>query len=326
MRNGVSGIDSLSKITLEELSKDEKLIECVLTLLRKMLTLFIIVNFPKLKSKNHQKLIEKVNGLLAVNITLGNEEIMKGYLQVLELEIDVKATFHKIKAYLCITNSEQEFEIDPDSIKKDFEKDWLTAIEQQQQLISKNIVIDDNDIKMDEENIEKPVEETKIIDELTTKDNLLTTALKNKTISIEDYLFFKCSKYPTVSFVEIEPVYFDFYQNNLHRKCDMCNDYPKKTDLVLCLLCKSLFCLMHCRTYNDQEVNAPGNIAKHAYECHAGVCVLVNVMNGQFMITEHGRYSYGGNAYSDSFGNGVKELSSNVFSEKQVDQKTLKID
>ena len=158
--------------------------------------------------------------------------------------------------------------------------------------------------------------------EKNTEQTWQDYAVCNDIVNI-DYQLFKHDRQISFSLVDLDPVFFDFYQNNQYRKCEVCNDFPKKTDQVLCQLCNYICCLGECS--KGVRESERGNAAKHAYECHGGACVYVNIMSGLALITEDGRYQYQGSIYQDKFGNGFADLNRSRFGEKEVDLHTLNV-
>lgn len=77
-----------------------------------------------------------------------------------------------------------------------------------------------------------------------------------------DYEFFKFKRELQLSFINIERLFFDFYQNKLYRKCDNCCDFPKKTDQAICLLCNYLVCQNKCSNYKSSPTKRNFSIIK----------------------------------------------------------------
>jgi hypothetical protein len=68
-----------------------------------------------------------------------------------------------------------------------------------------------------------------------------------------DHILFTHKKILNFSLIDIEPCFFDFYQNNLYRKCEKCDSFPVQTDLSICLLCNYICCIGHCGTMEDKK-------------------------------------------------------------------------
>lgn len=228
-----------------------------------------------------------------------------------EVQLDVKNKNQKVKSDMI----EEEIIVDKcmELISPPLSVDGAD-LEENQMVEEKNLPLkkkDSEEIKV----VTLPVIEKKIVEHKWPD-----FAIGNDIANI-DYQLFKHDKQMSLTFIDLDPVFFDFYQNNLYRKCEICNEYPKKTDLVLCLLCNFICCYGECHVGISQSKN--GNVARHAYECHGGACVYVNIMSGLALITEYGRYTYAGNIYQDKFGNGLPDLATKGFGEKEVDLRTL---
>lgn len=63
----------------------------------------------------------------------------------------------------------------------------------------------------------------------------------------------------------------------LHRKCEICLEFPKKGEICICLICNLVLCSISCGQKEKQIIN--GALSDHAQRKHAGNSVFLGVFS-----------------------------------------------
>jgi len=223
------------------LSKDDDIVDCLLGIVRKMVTHKIIAVYPliceNLKSKNDD-LYAKLEKIMKYDMTDKVQELIL-CLDFLNItEISIKMTLYEMQEYIYLKN---EFQNPKDTTKNDKPDETLLkkrTIKEFEETFKK-VTCNENKTNCNESTIiegkseqicnSEKYKNRKVIDMseyLHTYDPILT-----------DFANFKYKRMVNFSFITLDQNFYDFFQNNLYKKCELCHKYPWGETMAVCLIC-----------------------------------------------------------------------------------------
>lgn len=331
------------------LAKDDGVLDGLLALAKKMVTFRLITWYGKIKAD--PELTEKLEVIMKSNVLLDKRGELDQLLEFLGLKIDLMNAVCNIG---CMEISNSEPLVDTGFIFGVFKAklENIFKVETSEsgtkpEAVPEKFVGDESEDKIVEEKLPALVSEQTLSTEpedAFVKKELVTDlsemieeacdldpsksnlAGKQKKYSLSvDHILSTHKKTLNFSLIDIENCFFDFYQNNLYRKCEKCDNFPVRTDLCICLMCNYICCSGHCGADKEDHKGKNGNLVSHAYEDHGGCAVFANVFKGSMIYSEEGRYTISYDLYQDRFGNNVTEKGKKMYGERENDQRNFKL-
>ena len=121
----------------------------------------------------------------------------------------------------------------------------------------------------------------KLGDLITLKDSFFQYFEKFLPLlsNLENTALLNLQLFPKKSFnlIKLDHNFGDLCKIYLHRKCEICLEFPSKGEICICLICNIVLCSISCRKNGKPKIN--GALGDHAQERHAGNSVFLGVFS-----------------------------------------------
>eukprot|EP01016_Furgasonia_blochmanni_P027843 TRINITY_DN29289_c0_g1_i1.p1 TRINITY_DN29289_c0_g1~~TRINITY_DN29289_c0_g1_i1.p1 ORF type:complete len:299 (+),score=39.17 TRINITY_DN29289_c0_g1_i1:61-897(+) len=101
--------------------------------------------------------------------------------------------------------------------------------------------------------------------------------------------------------VQLEDKYSDLHKTYIQKRCEICNDFPKRMSYSICLICSAIMCVRACKNRNELEIQE-GNLNAHATERHCGSSIFMDLLDTRIYMISRPRSARMDALYTDKFG------------------------